>query len=101
MGSEGRAQRSTPKKSREERIASMDKDILDVEGAAMLLGVSSRTIYNLVRMGDIPTTRVGYVITGGLPLARPALHIFGLISQPLCGTEYSWHNRRYGMDRDS
>ena len=43
MGSEGRAQRSTPKKSREERITSMDKDILDVEGAAMLLGVSSRT----------------------------------------------------------
>jgi excisionase family DNA binding protein len=59
MGSEGRAQRSTPKKSREERIASMDKDILDVEGAAMLLGVSSRTIYNLARRGDIPATRVG------------------------------------------
>ena len=59
MGSESRAQRRTPKKSREERIASMDKDILDVEGAATLLGVSPRTIYNLARKGAIPATRVG------------------------------------------
>src|SRR4051794_28870116 len=40
-------------------INTMDKDILDVEGAAMLLGVSSRTIYNLARRGDISATRVG------------------------------------------
>jgi predicted DNA-binding transcriptional regulator AlpA len=53
------AQRCTLKKSREERIAAMDKDILDVEGTATLFGVSTRTIYTLARQGDIPATRVG------------------------------------------
>jgi excisionase family DNA binding protein len=59
MDSESRAQRRTPKKSREERIAAMDKDILDIEEAATLFGVSTRTIYTLARKGDIPATRVG------------------------------------------
>lgn len=37
----------------------MDKAILDVEGAATLLGVSTATIYKLARQGSIPGTRVG------------------------------------------
>ncbi|MGE3537320.1 MAG: helix-turn-helix domain-containing protein [Candidatus Tectimicrobiota bacterium] len=37
----------------------MDKEILDVEGAALILGVSSTTIYTLARKGEIPATRVG------------------------------------------
>jgi excisionase family DNA binding protein len=52
-------QKSTLKRSREQRIAAMDKNILDVEGAAALLGVSTRTIYTLARKGEIPATRVG------------------------------------------
>lgn len=52
---------TTPRtvRSREERLALMDKEILDVEGAAAILGVSSTTIYNLARKGAIPATRVG------------------------------------------
>jgi excisionase family DNA binding protein len=37
----------------------MDKSILDVHGAATLLGVSTATIYKLARAGKIPATRVG------------------------------------------
>lgn len=37
----------------------MDKDILDVEGAATLLGVSASTIYHLAQQGKIPATRIG------------------------------------------
>jgi len=37
----------------------MDKEILDVAGAAQLLGVSTRTIYKLTRNGMMPGTRVG------------------------------------------
>jgi excisionase family DNA binding protein len=48
-----------PKTARWQRIAMMDKEILDVEGAATLLGVSTTTIYNLACKGDIPATRVG------------------------------------------
>ena len=59
MGGESRAHRRTLKLSREQRIAAMDKNILDVEGAAALLGVSTRTIYTLARKGAIPATRVG------------------------------------------
>jgi excisionase family DNA binding protein len=59
MGGESRTQKSTLKRSREHRIAAMDKNILDVEGAAALLGVSTRTIYTLARKGEIPATRVG------------------------------------------
>jgi excisionase family DNA binding protein len=48
-----------PKTAHWQRIAMMDKEIVDVEGAATLLGVSTTTIYNLARKGDIPATRVG------------------------------------------
>jgi excisionase family DNA binding protein len=48
-----------PKTARWQRIAMMDKEILDVEGAATLLGVSTTTIYKLARKGEIPATRVG------------------------------------------
>lgn len=44
---------------RSKRIASMAKEILDVAGAAELLGVSPWTIYQLARKGTIPGTRVG------------------------------------------
>ncbi len=47
------------KPTREERIAEMDEEVLDVKGAAKALGVSNRTIYNLARNGDIPAMRVG------------------------------------------
>ena len=45
--------------SREQRIAEMDEEILDVTRAAKVLGVSSKTVYNLARQGKIPATRVG------------------------------------------
>ena len=44
---------------RHKRIAAMAKEILDVAGAAELLGVSPWTIYQLARKGTIPGTRVG------------------------------------------
>ena len=43
--------------ARWQRIAAMDREILDVEGAAGPLGVSPRTIYTLARKGEIPATR--------------------------------------------
>ena len=46
-------------RSRAQRIAAMDPAILDVKGAAELLGVSTTTIYSLARKGQIPATRVG------------------------------------------
>src|SRR5437016_4381435 len=51
--------RKGAKTTRQKRIAAMDKEILDVEGAATLLGVSTTTIYHLARQGTIPATRVG------------------------------------------
>jgi excisionase family DNA binding protein len=48
-----------PKPSRSEHTASMDIEILDVEGVARALGVSTRTIYDLARKGKIPAMRVG------------------------------------------
>jgi excisionase family DNA binding protein len=51
--------KNTPKVPREQRLAAMDKNILDVEGAAAVLGVSTRTVYNLARKGEIPAMRVG------------------------------------------
>ena len=48
-----------PKVTREERAADMDEEILSVEAAARALGVSTRTVYNLARKGDIPAMRVG------------------------------------------
>ena len=47
------------KSTRADRIAAMDEEILDVEGAARVLGVSSRTVYNLARKGEIPAMRIG------------------------------------------
>ena len=44
---------------RAERIAAMDEEILDIDGAARVLGVSTRTVYNLARKGDIPAIRIG------------------------------------------
>ena len=37
----------------------MDEEVLDVEGAARLLGVGPRTIYNLVKTGKLPGLKVG------------------------------------------
>ena len=51
--------RKRTKTTRQERIAAMDKEILDVQGAATLLGVSTTTIYHLARQHTIPATRVG------------------------------------------
>ena len=47
------------KPTRPERMAQMDEEILDVEGTARALGVSTRTIYKLARSGEIPAMRVG------------------------------------------
>ena len=50
------AKRTTTKRftARAIRIAAMDQSILDVDGAARLLGVSKDTIYHLARTGKIP-----------------------------------------------
>ncbi len=37
----------------------MAKEILDVAGAAELLGVSPATVYKLARAGKLPATKVG------------------------------------------
>ncbi len=37
----------------------MAKEILDVAGAAELLGVSPATVYKLARTGKLPATKVG------------------------------------------
>jgi excisionase family DNA binding protein len=37
----------------------MDEEILDVAGAARVLGVSTRTVYTLARKGEIPAMRLG------------------------------------------
>ena len=47
------------KPTRAERIAAMDEEILDVVGAARVLGVSTRTVYALARKGEIPAMRIG------------------------------------------
>ena len=52
-----RRKKATP--LRQKRIDAMDNEILDVEGAARLLGVSTTTIYQLARKGALPATRVG------------------------------------------
>lgn len=46
-------------KSRWQKTLKMDKEILDIEGAADILGVSKTTIYKLAREGTMPATRVG------------------------------------------
>ena len=45
--------------SRQDRLQAMSPDILNVEGAAILLGVSSRTIYKVVAECKLPGTKVG------------------------------------------
>ena len=45
--------------TRAERIAAMDEEILDVAGAARVLGVSTRTVYTLARQGEVPAMRIG------------------------------------------
>jgi excisionase family DNA binding protein len=47
------------KPTRAERIAAMDEEILDVTGAARVLGVSTRIVYALARKGNIPAMRIG------------------------------------------
>lgn len=44
---------------REARIARMDVEILDVTGAAELLGVSKKSVYGLIRKGVLPARKVG------------------------------------------
>lgn len=46
-------------RSREQRLQMMDREILDVDGAAALLGVSKSTIYKMVTAGDLPGVKVG------------------------------------------
>ena len=47
------------KPTRADRIAAMDEEILEVDGAARVLGVSARTVYALARKGEIPAMRIG------------------------------------------
>lgn len=44
---------------RSARLKAMSADIVDVEGAATLLGVSMRTIYKLAAAGSLPGTKIG------------------------------------------
>lgn len=44
---------------KQQRKIQMDREILDVDGAAALLGVSKRTIYKLVSDGELPAKKVG------------------------------------------
>jgi excisionase family DNA binding protein len=37
----------------------MDEEMLDVESAARMLGVSTRAVYNLARTGAVPARRIG------------------------------------------
>ena len=46
-------------RSRAERLSRMDKDILDIEGVADMLGVSIDTVYKLANQGTIPGFRAG------------------------------------------
>lgn len=41
------------------KLKGANQVILDVEGAAGLLGVSKYTIYRLIRKDELPTTKVG------------------------------------------
>ena len=58
MSREEKARTSALKMAWWQRIAAMEKDLLDVEGAAALLGMSPRTISTLARKGEIPAPRV-------------------------------------------
>ncbi len=45
--------------TRRQRIFTMDKEILDVAGAARVLGVSTGVVYSMAQAGKIPGTKVG------------------------------------------
>ena len=51
--------RARKQDARAKRIKGMAAEILDVAGAATLLGVSRRTVYKLVSKRMIPATKVG------------------------------------------
>jgi excisionase family DNA binding protein len=44
---------------RSERLERMDSEILDVAGAAALLGVSKTAIYGLLKKGELPGRKIG------------------------------------------
>lgn len=46
-------------RGRDARLASMAREILDIAGAAELLGVATATVYKLAREGKLPATKVG------------------------------------------
>lgn len=46
-------------RSRAKRLHHMDKEILDVEGAAALLGVSKSTVYKMAATNELPGIKVG------------------------------------------
>lgn len=48
-----------PKKDRKKRLEEMDPEVLDVEGAARVLGVSKWTILKYARAGKLPGKKVG------------------------------------------
>lgn len=49
----------TRKSTREQRLGAMHRDVLDVDGAAEVLGVSRWTILKLARKGQLPAKKVG------------------------------------------
>lgn len=46
-------------RGRKERLSGMPAEILDIEGAGKLLGVSPTTVYRLARAGKLPGTKIG------------------------------------------
>ena len=44
---------------RSERLRTMDDEILDVEGAAAMLGVSKTAVYGLLKKGELPGRKIG------------------------------------------
>jgi excisionase family DNA binding protein len=44
---------------RSERLHQMDSEIVDVAGAAALLGVSKTAIYGLLKKGELPARKIG------------------------------------------
>jgi excisionase family DNA binding protein len=93
-----------PKRTRWQRIAAMDKDILDVEGAATLLGVSASTIYHLAQQGRIPATRIGREWRFALSVSppRPLCSRAGgasVLSVPSATSLARWRGARQGRRR--
>ena len=46
-------------KRRHERLQRMDPEILDVQGAAEILGLSVTSLYRFARAGKVPGVRIG------------------------------------------